>query len=306
MSQNALLGQSWIKGHKSPYQLGDITHHPDWGALTVCDAWFNNLTSGLMICAALAWGTGGPLMAWLLPFALSLAFGLLLIDLVLLVADLGDPGRFINSLRVMKFTSPLSVGVWALSCYGFFLALALIFTWILFGVADWQPSIGLYITGTLMRLFTVLALISAIVVICYKGVVFSCSSQPGLCQARWLAPFFVADSLLMGMSAFAIISCICSPNQATTYQLVTPMIFLLVARCVTFALLWQDVKKRARVIIPEDRNHLIGFIVYGAAGILPLFLLFFGPVFIFLAALLCLAAGFFERNWAIKLTRPFK
>lgn len=306
MSQNASIEQSWIKGHKSPYQLRDITHYPDWGALTVCDAWFNNLTSGLMICAAIAWGTGGPLMTWLLPFALSVAFGLLLIDLILLVSDLGDPGRFINSLRVMRFTSPLSVGVWGLTCYGIFLALALIFAWIMFGLAGCGASICLYIIGTLMRLFTVMALISAIVVICYKGVAFSCSSQPGLCQARWLTPFFVSDSLLMGMSAYAVISFICSPNQASTYQLVTPLIFLLVARCVTFALLWQDVKERARLIFPEDRNHLIGFIVYGAAGVLPLFLLFFGPASIFIAALLCLAAGFFERNWAIKLTRPLK
>lgn len=37
---------------------------------------------------------------------------------VLLVADLGRPGRFLNMLRVAKVTSPMSVGTWLLSAFG--------------------------------------------------------------------------------------------------------------------------------------------------------------------------------------------
>ena len=36
----------------------------------------------------------------------------------LLVADLGRPARFYNMLRVMKPTSPMSVGSWVLSAFG--------------------------------------------------------------------------------------------------------------------------------------------------------------------------------------------
>lgn len=304
MSQDVSIAKTWIKGQKSPYQLHDITHHPDWGGLTVADAWFNNLTAGLMICAGIAWAWGGPLLASLLPFAMTVALALLIIDLGCLIADLGDPPRFIHSMRIMRLTSPLSVGVWALTCYGIFLGIATIFSWILFACATAQPSICLYVCGAIMRLCAVLAIVAAVVVICYKGVVFSCTSQPGVCQARWLTPFMVSDSLLMGLSVVAILAVCYAPNQAAAIQLILPLITLLVARWITFGLLWQDVKTRARKVYSKGRNDFITWMVYGIGGVLPLVLLFCGQACLVIAALLFLCAGWFERNWIIELTKP--
>lgn len=307
MAQNASsIDKSWIKGHKSPYQLRDTTHWPDWDGLVVADAWFNNLTSALMIVAGIAWGCGGPMLASLLPFAMTVALALLIIDFGILIADLADPPHFLHSLRVMRFTSPLSVGVWGLTCYGISLGLAVIFSWILFACADCPASVGIYILAAIMRLCAVMAIVAAIVVICYKGVVFSCSSQPGVCQARWLTPFMVSDSLLMGLSVLAILAAMFSPNEAACIQLIIPMMVLLGARCITFGLLWQDVKERAREVDTKDRNRLIGWIVYGLAGVLPFILLFCGTVCVVIASLIFLCAGIFERNWIISLTRPLK
>lgn len=304
MEPSAVTARTWIKGQKSPYQLHDTTHFPDWGTLIVTDAWFNNMTSGLMICAGLCWAFGGALLAALLPFALTVALALLLIDLGVLVADLGDPARFVHSLRVMRLTSPLSVGVWGLSCYGVFLGIATVFSWILFACSGFEPNICIYICAAIMRLCVVMAIVAAVVVICYKGVVFSCSSQPGVCEARWLTPFMVSDSLLMGMSIMAILAVIFTPAHAGVIQLILPLIALLVARCITFALLWQDVKKRARLVDSHDRNRFIALMVYGIGGILPLVFLFCGPVCVAIAALLFLFASFFEREWIISLTKP--
>lgn len=301
MSQE--ISKTWVKGEKSPYQLHDITHFPNWEGLIVWDAFFNNLTSGTMIVAGLAWAAGGPLMAAFLPFALTVALCLLVIDLGVLIADLGDPKRFINSLRVMRFTSPLSVGVWGLSCYGIFLGIATICSWILFATIGANP-LCTYILSAILRLCAVMAVVAAVVVICYKGVVFSCSSQPGICQARWLPPFMVSDSLLMGMSVFILITIIVAPYSSAPLMLILPTIALLVARCVTFALVWQDVKNRARLVYSTDRNRLIGLIVYGLGGVLPLIFLFCGQFCLGLAAILFLCAGLFERNWIIGLTRP--
>ncbi|MBD5640842.1 MAG: polysulfide reductase NrfD [Desulfovibrio sp.] len=301
MSQE--VSKSWIKGEKSPYQMHDITHFPDWKGLIVWDAFFNNLTSGTMLVAGLAWAAGGTLMAAFLPFALTAALCLLVIDLGILVADLGDPKRFVNSLRVMRFTSPLSVGVWGLTCYGIFLGLATICSWILLAIIGAYP-VSTYILSAILRLCAVMAIVAAVVVICYKGVVFSCSSQPGVCQARWLPPFMVSDSLLMGMGVFIIITILVAPDSPAPLMLILPSIALLTARCTTFALLWQDLKKRARLVNSRDRNRLIGAIVYGLGGLLPLLLLFCGPFWMGLAAILFLCAGLFERNWIIGLTRP--
>jgi len=46
------------------------------------------------------------------------------LSMVALVHDLGRPSRFLNMLRVVKVTSPMSVGTWLLTAYGPFAALA--------------------------------------------------------------------------------------------------------------------------------------------------------------------------------------
>ncbi len=48
----------------------------------------------------------------------------LVFSTVLLVRDLGRPMRFLNMLRTVKLTSPMSVGSWILSSYGPFAAVA--------------------------------------------------------------------------------------------------------------------------------------------------------------------------------------
>ncbi len=45
------------------------------------------------------------------------AAGAISLSMVALVHDLGRPARFINMLRVLKVTSPMSVGTWILSAY---------------------------------------------------------------------------------------------------------------------------------------------------------------------------------------------
>ena len=45
-------------------------------------------------------------------------------SMVALVHDLGKPSRFLNMLRTVKLTSPMSVGTWILSTYGPFAAIA--------------------------------------------------------------------------------------------------------------------------------------------------------------------------------------
>ncbi len=46
------------------------------------------------------------------------AVGAIGLSAVALVADLGRPERFVNMLRVVKVTSPMSVGSWLISAFG--------------------------------------------------------------------------------------------------------------------------------------------------------------------------------------------
>jgi len=52
------------------------------------------------------------------------ALGALGFSMVALVHDLGRPARFLNMLRTVKLTSPMSVGTWILSTYGPFAGMA--------------------------------------------------------------------------------------------------------------------------------------------------------------------------------------
>ncbi|MBD5608044.1 MAG: polysulfide reductase NrfD [Desulfovibrio sp.] len=292
---------AWIKGKPSPYQYRQTQHFPDWHNLIVWDAFFNNLAAGTMLVTAIVWLFGSRIFANLLPVALTAAFMLVIVDLFILISDLGDPKRFINSLRVMRFTSPLSVGVWGLVSFSIFAFIAAVLSWIGAGCAN-TASLCYYYLYVLIRVATVLAALGAVVVICYKGVVFSCSSQPGVKNGRWLTPFMVSDSLLMGLSVYILLALFFSRGPASAF-LTIPYIILLCARCVTFALLWVDVKPRARLVHGAE-NKFVGWTLYIVGGVLAFILAFCGPIGLLLAAAIALGCGVMERYWIIGLTHP--
>jgi formate-dependent nitrite reductase membrane component NrfD len=60
--------------------------------------------------------------------ALGMAFAGAVISPFLLIADLGRPTRFLNMLRVFKWRSAMSMGVWTLLLFGGFAASALLLT----------------------------------------------------------------------------------------------------------------------------------------------------------------------------------
>lgn len=293
----------WAEGHPSLYQGHDITHRPDWANIIVWDAFFNNLTAGFMVLTGIAWFAGPPLFAALLPFALTLALLIVIVDLVLLVFDLGDPPRFIHAMRVLHFTSPLSVGVWGLACYAICLGCAVGIYWLsVYSVAT-NDFLAPYIAwlDILMRLFTVLAFIGAVVVICYKGVAFSCTSQPGVKKARWLTSFMVSDALLMGCGLYAIMAACLGFWDACAYLLL-PFIILEVARTVAFSLLWMETAERARKVYSGE-NTLLRVWVYLIGGLLAAVLAFFGVYGMCAAGALVLLTGVFERYWLIGITK---
>ena len=139
--KKAPAGPFWVEGEKSPYQVHDITHFPDWRNIIVWDAYFNNMTAGLMIISVICWAFGPVVFSRLMPFALTLALILVCVDFVLLICDLGDSWRFSHSMRVLHFTSPLSVGVWGLACYATCLGIAVVLYWLEIGRASCRERV---------------------------------------------------------------------------------------------------------------------------------------------------------------------
>lgn len=101
-------------GHRSYYGR-PIIKEPTWEWEIPCYFFTGGLagaSSGLAFLAGLA--GNGPLARTARLVALAGAG----VSPVLLISDLGKPERFYNMLRVLKPTSPMSVGTWILSFFG--------------------------------------------------------------------------------------------------------------------------------------------------------------------------------------------
>src|SRR5262249_25786980 len=96
----------------SGYASRPVTKAPTWHGPVASDLLFNSLATGLFLVTAvgeLAAPSAFAEVAWV---AYPTALVFLLVDLLLLVADLGDPLRFHHMLRVFKPSSPMSLGTW--------------------------------------------------------------------------------------------------------------------------------------------------------------------------------------------------
>jgi hypothetical protein len=93
-----------------------VLNRPVWKARDIAGYLFvGGLAGGSSVLAAGADLTGRPALARAAKLG---AAGGVTLAAVLLVHDLGRPGRFVNMLRVFKPTSPMSVGSWLLAGYG--------------------------------------------------------------------------------------------------------------------------------------------------------------------------------------------
>jgi hypothetical protein len=119
--------------------------------------------------------------------ALGVAFAGGLASAPLLISDLGRPSRFLNMLRVFKWRSAMSMGVWTLSLFGGLAGSAFVF------VAGWSFLMPLGIPpaalrGILLALVAGTAL-SGVVLATYTGVLLGATAVPVWSAHHKLLPF---------------------------------------------------------------------------------------------------------------------
>ena len=114
---------------------------------------------------------------------------------VLLIADLGRPARFLYMLRVFKWRSPMSMGVWILVAYSLCITPALLahelmlrgFTWPLLAWVQWSAEGACVVTGLLLAAYT--------------GVLLGATANPLWSAHRRVLPAHFLTSGLGGASA---------------------------------------------------------------------------------------------------------
>jgi formate-dependent nitrite reductase membrane component NrfD len=168
-----------------------IVREPSWAALDIAGYLFlGGLAGASSVLAAGADLTGRPSLAMAAKVgALTAISG----SLVALVHDLGRPMRFVNMLRVVKPSSPMSVGSWILSVYG--------------------PQVGVAaltaVTGRFTRIGRVATIGAGVVgpaVAAYTGVLIADTAIPAWHEGHRELPFVFVGSAASAAGGLGMIA----------------------------------------------------------------------------------------------------
>src|SRR5271170_1406140 len=192
------MGTNFMPATNRPgYANRPVTKAPDWHGLVAWDLLFNNLTTGLFLVAAIGELAAPTIFTSVARVAYPVALVLLLVDLGLLVLDLGDPLRFHHMLRVFKPSSPMSLGTWCLTIFSLPLTVA--------AALSLVPEDGIALEWV-RKTAVILGLLPALGSAAYKGVLLSTNSQPGWHDARWLGGYLTNSALLLGCAEMLALS----------------------------------------------------------------------------------------------------
>jgi len=216
----------------------------------------------------------------------------LLVDLGLLVLDLGDPLRFHHMLRVFKPSSPMSLGTWCLTIFSLPLTAAAGLS--LLAILGWDFEWA-RITAV------VLGLLPGFGSAAYKGVLLSTNAQPGWKDARWLGGYLTNSALLMGCAELLVLSAVMRQTQAIAI-LRTAFIVLLVLNMIPLGLLFANLRTiHAQLYTPGQQWRVGALIAIGALIPLGLMLLNSGLLSISVAVIFLLADSWLVRSVYVKI-----
>jgi hypothetical protein len=265
-------GDDQIRPIEPGYSAQDVTKVPGWHGLVAWDLLFNNLTTGLFLFAAVGELALPGLLAPVARAAYPVALAFLLIDLMLLVLDLGDPLRFHHMLRVFKPSSPMSLGTWSLTVYS--LPLTLIVAIEAAQALNLLPP-GSIVLEWVRKLAVVVGFLPAFGSLAYKGVLFSTSSQPGWKDARWLGGFMANSALMLGCAELLAVSVLTGHARAAA-ALRTVAVVLLLLSIIPAGLLFSELRETLSRIYRDRQVYLALALTFAGGTLIPLILLLVG------------------------------
>lgn len=278
---------------RNGYAASAVTKTPPWHSLVGWDLLFNGMTTGLFLVAAVADLVGDEAFTPAVKAAYPLALVLLAADLLFLVLDLGDPWRFHHMLRVLKPTSPMSLGTWCLTIYSLPLTVAAALSlWSTDGPAlDWSR-----------RAAVIAGLLPAVGSAVYKGVLLSTSAQPGWREARWLGCYLANSALVLGGAGLLVLCVLLGQDRAGTVMR-RALVLLIALNGVPLCLLIINVRRAlSRVYTPRQLVRLAVLCV-GLGMLLPMALLLAdgSAVSVLIAGSLLLIGGLAARFAILRL-----
>ena len=278
---------------ESGYTNMPMTKVPGWYGMIAWDALLNGMATGLFMAAAVSELAAPAVFTPVAKVAYPVALVLLLVDLTMLVFDLGDPLRFHHMLRVFKPHSPMSVGTWCLT----------IFSLPLTAAAGLSVLAELGLDFEWARILAViLGLLPAFGSAAYKGVLLSTNAQPGWKDARWLGGYLTNSALLMGCAELLVLSALMDQTQAIAV-LRSAFIVLLVLNLIPLGLLFANLQPTHARLYTRGQQWRVGMLIFVAGVLIPmgLTLLNGGLLFIFGSVIFLLSMSWVIRFVYIKI-----
>ncbi len=286
-------------GSEPGYENMPVTKVPGWHGIIAWDALLNGMATGLFLAAAVSELAAPAIFMRVAKLAYPVALVLLLVDLGLLVLDLGDPLRFHHMLRVFKPGSPMSLGTWCLTIFSLpltaaaGLSLLAEFGWDF----EWARLLAV-VVGLLPGFFSA----------AYKGVLLSTNAQPGWKDARWLGGYLTNSALLMGCAELLVLSSLVGQTQATAILRIC-FIVLLALNVIPLGLLFANLRPAHALLYTSGQQWSVGVLI-AAGALIPagLMLLNGGLLFTLAAVVVLLAESWLIRFVFVKIphTSPLK
>lgn len=250
----------------STYANAPTTKAPDWHGIIAWDALLNGMATGLFLAAALAELAAPGSFTFVAKVAYPVSLVLLLVDLVLLVIDLGDPSRFHHMLRVFKPVSPMSVGVWSLTIFSLPLTAV--------AALSLLSEMGFNVEGA-RKIAVLVGLVPGFCSAAYKGVLLSTNAQPGWKDARWMGGYLTNSALLLGAAQLLVLSTLMKQTQAAAILRIAFLV-LLILNAIPLGLLFANLHPTFARLFPREQRWRVGSLALAAGTLIPLGLMFLG------------------------------
>ena len=256
------------------YANTPVTKTPGWFIPIAWDALLNGMATGLFMAAAVSELAAPAIFTPVAKVAYPVALVLLLVDLAMLVTDLGDPLRFHHMLRVFKPGSPMSVGTWCLTIFSLPLTAAAMLSLLAFFGWDFEWA----------RLAAVIVgLLPAFGSAAYKGVLLSTNAQPGWKDARWLGAYLTNSAILMGCGELLVLSAIVGHAPATAVLRVA-FVALLILNLVPLGLLFANLQPAHARLYTRAQECRTGLVIFAAGAFIPVALTLISGSLVFLVS----------------------
>ncbi len=137
---------------------------------------------------------------------------------ILLISDLGRPERFANMLRIVKTRSPMSMGTWGITGFGFFAGLGVLRQLVEDGILSSTSPVARLFAWVPLSVSGVIGSLLAFFVSGYTGVLLSFTNTPFWAKNRWLqAPLFITSALTSAIAAISLVLTLAGRGTGRTY-----------------------------------------------------------------------------------------